>query len=97
MPDDETKVTSIDAVLNEFVLPEDVKATLRIQLYAREDNMRDVLHLAAVQFGLFPQIVAEVLAEVGLGSPMSGDERELIRTNFQNLMIQLQRQALEGE
>jgi hypothetical protein len=60
-------------------------------LVDREDQIVEVLHLAGVQFGLFPQIVAEVLAEVGLGTPKSETERAMIRRSFTELMAAIQR------
>lgn len=65
-------------------------------LVNREDAMAEVMHLAGAQFGLFPQIVAEVLAEVGLGTPRSDEEREMIRRSFNELMENLRR-AQSGE
>lgn len=58
-------------------------------LQAREDTIRDGLFLAGSRFGLFPQIVAEVLAEVGLGTPYTEAERAMIRQNFTGLMDQI--------
>lgn len=61
-------------------------------LIAREDTMADMLRMAGMQFGLYPQIVAEVFAEVGVGTPVTAEQRVLIRQQFQTLMIELQRQ-----
>lgn len=88
---------TLDHILSEFVLPEDVKALMRARLYAREDAMVEVMHLAGVQFGLFPEVVAEVLAEVGIGTPKTGQERELIRSNFTRLMVRLQNEHDQRE
>lgn len=66
-------------------------------LLAREDEMRDRLYLAGAQFGLFPFIVTEVLAEVGLGTPPSEAERAMIHHNFVAGMEDLQRQQREGQ
>lgn len=88
---------SLAHVLGHFPqIPDEVRAELHRALMNREDAIVEVLHLAALQFGLFPQIVAEVLAEVGLGSPKSEAEREMIRRSFTELMEQLQR-AQRGE
>jgi hypothetical protein len=70
---------------------------LRARLYAREDNMADLFRLAGVQFGLFPQIVAEVLAEAGLGTPIDDAERLHIRRNFAVLMERLREEHERGE
>jgi hypothetical protein len=92
-----TPVYSLQHVLDHF--PE-VDAATRGRMYEslvnREDAMAEIMFLAGMQFGLFPQIVAEVLAEVGLGTPKSDGEREMIRASFVNLMEQLRR-AQSGE
>lgn len=59
------------------------------QLIDRENNMADMLRLAGQQFGLYPEIVAEVLASVGMGTQPSPEERQLIRNNFVALMERL--------
>lgn len=61
-------------------------------LVEREDLMADMLRMAGMQFGVYPQIVAEVFAEVGIGSPVDGGQRQLIRHQFVQLMEELQRQ-----
>lgn len=72
---------------------------LRAMLVTREDLMADHLRLAAQQFGLMPQIVAEVVAQLGLGTPLSEEERLLVHQNFVTLMEQIaaERRRLEGE
>jgi hypothetical protein len=65
-------------------------------LTKREDEMADSLRLAATQFGLYPEIVAEVLAEVGLGTPPSPEARQMIHDNFVNLMERLRREHEQG-
>jgi len=93
-------VISLDYVIEQWAFANTQDPTqygeLRERLIAREDNMRDVMFMAGQQFGLFPQIVAEVLAEVGLGTPKSTAEREMIRTSFNQLMEALVR-AQRGE
>lgn len=75
----------------EIGLSEEQKGALTRALHAREDAMAGIFFLAAQQFGMFPQIVAEVIAEAGLGTPPSEAEREIIRQNFTNLMEEVQR------
>lgn len=72
---------------------------LKAMLVTREDLMADHLRLAAQQFGLMPQIVAEVVAQLGLGTPLSEEERALVHQNFVTLMqqIEAERRRLEGE
>jgi hypothetical protein len=64
-------------------------ADLEVLLTSREDAIADILRLAGVQFGLFPQVVAEVLAEVGLGTAVSPEQRQFIRVQFNQLMQRL--------
>lgn len=88
---------TLSHVLSHFPeVPEETRSRMYAQLVNREDAMVGILHMAGVQFGLFPQIVAEVLAEVGLGTPRSDEEREMIRLSFNTLMEQIQR-AQSGE
>jgi hypothetical protein len=80
---------SIDGVLREFDLNSVTHAQLERRLLDREDAVCDLLRLAGQQFGLFPEIVAEVFAEVGLGSPISSEQREMVRNQFTALMDRL--------
>lgn len=90
------RIASIGSVLAQFQSePVDWQAVEQA-LLAREDHVVDVLHSAGMQFGLFPQIVAEVLAEVGLGHPRSAAERQMLRDQYRNLMLAIER-AQRGE
>lgn len=77
-------------------LSEEQVVHLTSALVEREDVIKEQLSMAGMQFGLFPQIVAEVLAEVGMGSPLSTEQRALIRTQFTTLMEEIQRQQGGG-
>lgn len=68
------------------------RLTLHAALVAREDNMADMLRLAGQQFGAAPFAVAEVIAQVGLGTTPSEEERALIRASFIAGMEDLRRQ-----
>lgn len=63
---------------------------LRALLTAREDSMADTLRLAGAQFGLIPELVAEVVAELGMGTEPTAEERQIIRNNFIQKMQELQ-------
>ena len=90
-------VYSLHHVLNQFTEVDQVtRQRMQHALVQREDAIVELLHLAGAQFGLFPQIVAEVLAQVGLGTPKTDAEREMIRRQFVELMEQIQR-AQSGE
>lgn len=72
---------------------------LEAALLAREDNMADILRLAGAQFGMYPFIVAEVLRQVGIGTPLSEEEQQMIHeayVNGMNALIEEQRRAQEG-
>lgn len=58
-------------------------------LVAREQAMADVLRQAGMQFGMYPQIVAEVLAQVEMGEPITTQQRALIHSQFHLLMEQI--------
>jgi len=59
---------------------------LKAKILEREDEMKTLLHQAGAQFGVNPEIAAEVFAEVGIGTPLSEEERAFIHTQFVNLM-----------
>lgn len=63
---------------------------LKAEILHREDEMKAMLHQAGAQFGVMPEIAAEVFAEVGLGTPASEEERTFIHTQFVNLMTWMQ-------
>jgi len=80
---------SIAEIVARYNLPADQKTNLTAALVAREQGMADILRQAGMQFGLFPQIVAEVLAEVEMGEPIPEDQRVMVRQQFQGLMEQI--------
>src|SRR5262245_57311002 len=59
-------------------------------LVAREEAIVGLLHLAAMQFGMYPQIVAKVILDVGLGAPKSEPEKQMIEGAFVHLMQQIE-------
>lgn len=87
---------SIADIVNQYIPPE---AKLKMStggidaltnaLMQREEAMADVLRQAGMQFGLFPQIVAEVLAQVEMGEPITSTQREMIHAQFHALMEQI--------
>jgi len=60
----------------------------------REDALADVMRVAGQNFGLYPQIVAEVLADLEFGHPLPQAEREMIHHQFDLLMDELRRQQM---
>lgn len=82
---------NIDTILDMVEdLTQEQRVALRNLLLLREDNMADHFRLAAQQFGMYPEIVAEVVAAAGLGTPVSEEARRLIHANFIMLMRRLQ-------
>jgi len=59
-------------------------------LLAREETMADMMRMAGLQFGLYPEIVSEVFAEIGIGNPIDDATRAMIRQQFVMLMERLQ-------
>lgn len=93
---------SLHAVVGRFVAAETNHgatnwADLEAALVEREEAMADILRLAGAQFGLFPEIVAEVLAQVGIGRPISTEQRAMIHANFHALMERLQSERGDGQ
>lgn len=82
------EILEVNGMVNEDKLVND--------LIERENAALDLIRVAAMNFGLFPQIVAEVIAESGLGTPLSDEERGMIRTQYQTLIAEIQRQQREG-
>ncbi len=81
---------SIADIVNRYNSLSDTDARALTQaLVDREQAMVDVLHQAGMQFGLFPQIVAEVLAQVEMGEPIPTEQRALIHSQFHLLMEQI--------
>lgn len=94
-----SSLQTIDSVVAQALpdLSEHQRAALTGALIERENQMADMFRLAGMQFGLFPQIVAEVFAEVGIGSPVDDTQRAMIRDQFVALMSQLEQQFREGQ
>jgi hypothetical protein len=71
-------------------MPEQVQADLVKRLVERDEAMADALRVAADQYGTFPQIVAKVLMDLGLGDPEPSDEYTThVNTQFQELLRHL--------
>ena len=94
-----TQLAPIDAVLRTTVpdMSDDLRARLTVALVERENEMADLFRMAGIQFGLYPWIVAEVFAEVGIGTPPTDEARAMIRQQFLDGMAQLRAQFGEGQ
>jgi len=92
-------VSTIEEVVRRHVGPMagNSIALLTADLIERENQMADHLRLAGMQFGLYPEIVAEVLSQIGLGTPLSDSERAMIHANFTALMERIHREHMEQE
>jgi hypothetical protein len=51
-------------------------------LIEREDRIADALRIAGTNLGTFPELVAKVLADVGLGSPVDAETKALLDMQF---------------
>jgi hypothetical protein len=76
-------------------LPGEKQTALIAALTEREDRMADLLRMAGHQFGLYPWIVAEVFAQVGIGTAPDTTTRAMIRVQFEQGMEELARQHRE--
>lgn len=73
-------------------LRERTEQRYREVLLEREDRIADLLRIAGAQYGVYPQIVSEVIASIGIGTPPTEEERALIRQNYINLLAWLREQ-----
>lgn len=94
--DQVTVAEVIDTALRESVGDEVADEVIRL-LVAREDMIADNLRLAATQLGTFPELVAKVMADVGLGSPVTDEEKQLLDQQFVARVQWLQRQIRGGQ
>lgn len=79
-------MSTIKEILHEHDADND---QLEAALMKREDEIADALRLNGLQFGLYPEIVAEVLATIGIGTPPDEFARVMIRQQFETLMRRL--------
>jgi len=92
----DTNPTINDVVRHVEGLTEEQYTHLVGALIEREEALKEQLGMAGMQFGLFPQIVAEVLAEIGMGAPMTDEQRAFIRAQYVALMEAIERQQRSG-
>ena len=92
-----TRLTPLHEVVAATVpdMTEGQRQVLTRALLAREDEMADLFRLAGIQFGLYPWIMAEVFADVGIGTPIDEAQRQMIRAQFEQGMVELRRQLGE--
>jgi hypothetical protein len=92
----EPKVQSLSTTLGQWRTEHDQYPDafhdLQAVLMRREDEIAETLRVAGAQFGLFPEIVAEVLTEIGIGTPPDDTTREFIKQNFIARMQWIQQQ-----
>lgn len=61
-------------------------------LIHREDLIADMLRTAGAQLGTFPEFVAKVLADVGLGEPVTPEHHQYLNQQFAARLAWLQDQ-----
>lgn len=74
-----------------------VAEALEKDLTQREDLIADMLRVAGAQLGTFPEFVAKVLMDVGLGTPVEPDVQQHLNTQFASRMEWLQEQFRNNE
>ena len=90
MPRPDSIATVVERVFDDAgVASIELRASLILALVRREEEIADLLRLAGAQFNLFPEIIAEMFAQVGLGRPITTEQREMIHANFHTLMNRL--------
>lgn len=83
---------SIAEIVAASTIPPEEQAVLVASLMEREDLMADQLRSIGQQFGLFPEIVAESLAAVEMGTPLDDATRAYVRQQFVDLMDKIRAQ-----
>jgi hypothetical protein len=68
------------------------KDALIAALIEREDQIADHLRVAGAQLGTFPEFVAKVLADTGLGTPVDAETKMLLNRQFTERLAWLQEQ-----
>lgn len=68
---------------------QDYLRSLQAVLVTRENQIADFLRLAGVKFNLFPQVVSKVLMDVGIGEPVTDEQRRYIDGQFADLLQHL--------
>lgn len=86
-------VIPVADVVGAFDLDEATTTALVSALQERDQAVADYLRIIGSNFGMYPQIVAEALAEVGLGLPLSTEERALIHSAYHQLINELNQQG----
>ena len=87
------KPRPIEQIVNASLRDGKVHRTELIRnLTAREESLADFFRLAASQFGMYPEIVAKVLADSGIGEPISNEQYQHLQRNFVALMERLHRE-----
>lgn len=92
-------MSHLEAILDAYsgVVADETRAAILSSLLQREDYMADLIRAAGMQFGLFPEIVAKVIQDVGLGSPKTPEEQEYINAQFAGLMQRLREEHLRQQ
>jgi hypothetical protein len=84
---------SIEQVVRKYGEPSAALDALIAELVAREDAMADTLRLVAVQFGLHPEIVAEVLTNgIHMGSPVTEEQALHVRRQYAACIVRIQQE-----
>lgn len=81
----------IAALVDQWVAEGAPPEVLTARLVEREEQVADVLRLAGQSYGVLPQIMAEVFAQIRLGTPISTEQRALIHSQYHRVIDAIHR------
>lgn len=92
-------VATVEQIMDKYrnLTGDTVADQIKADLYAREDELADRLRVIATHLGTYPEFVAFVLAEQGLGTPADETTMEFLHAGFHRRMAWLQEQFRGGE
>ena len=82
---------TIDSVVREHVSDQAQVEMVTRALVEREEGIADIMRVAGQSFGLLPQIVAEVFAQIHFGAPITDEHRQLVHQQFHTVIDQIRR------
>lgn len=83
-------MSDLDEVLDQVPVSDDVREALKAQLLEREDAIADAIRDWAARLGAYPELTAEVVCMVGLGTPVDTATRAHIHSQFHWRIRQIQ-------
>jgi hypothetical protein len=87
-----TMSEALRQIMTRHHVPEPAASAVIDSVLAREDSIADILRLAGTQFGLYPEIVAKVLMDAGLGTPPTDEVRAMLNRQFADRLAWMREQ-----